>query len=246
MKIICFLICSFPFLLCAQVSKDSITVNYQQTDEGLSFRPKQLILPAALIGMGVFGAFNKSIDKEIQQQTVKWKGDTKMDDWFVFAPGVSSFALDWVGVKSKHAFWDKTVIAATTAVFTLGSSFVLKETIGRERPSKENTLSFPSQHAAVAFAGAELLRQEYGHHSVWYGVAGYGVAACTGFLRIYNNKHWTSDVLVGAGIGILSTKAAYWLYPSIRKLYHTSSEQSLVVLPFGSSTSLGLSLSARF
>ena len=41
-----------------------------------------------------------------------------------------------------------------------------------------------------------------------------------GFLRMYNNKHWLSDVVAGAGIGIMSTKIAYWIYPVIkRKLF---------------------------
>ena len=30
---------------------------------------------------------------------------------------------------------------------------------------------------------------------------------------MYNNRHWLTDVAAGAGIGILSTKIAYWLYP---------------------------------
>jgi membrane-associated phospholipid phosphatase len=31
-------------------------------------------------------------------------------------------------------------------------------------------------------------------------------------LRIMNNKHYLSDVLIGAGIGILSTKISYWTH----------------------------------
>ncbi|MNL72165.1 hypothetical protein D3C87_1974290 [compost metagenome] len=35
---------------------------------------------------------------------------------------------------------------------------------------------------------------------------------------MYNNKHWLSDVVAGAGFGILSTKVAYYLYPRLKKL----------------------------
>ena len=47
--------------------------------------------------------------------------------------------------------------------------------------------------------------------SPWYSVAGYGVATATGVMRVLNNRHWISDVLSGAGIGIMSTELAYAL-----------------------------------
>ena len=67
--------------------------------------------------------------------------------------------------------------------------------------------------------GAEFLRKEYQHVSPWIGITGYAVAAGTGFFRMYNNRHWLTDVLTGAGIGILSAKTAYWLYPTISKTF---------------------------
>ena len=42
-------------------------------------------------------------------------------------------------------------------------------------------------------------------------MAGYGVATATGVMRILNNRHWISDVMSGAGIGILSTELGYGL-----------------------------------
>ncbi|MFI5140418.1 MAG: phosphatase PAP2 family protein, partial [Sphingobacteriales bacterium] len=53
-------------------------------------------------------------------------------------------------------------------------------------------------------------------------VVGYTFAAATGVFRMYNRDHWFSDVVAGAGFGILSTKAAYLVYPYLRKaLTHT-------------------------
>ena len=88
-----------------------------------------------------------------------------------------------------------------------------------ERPDGSARNSFPSGHTATAFMGAELLRREYWNVSPWIGIAGYAVAAGTGFFRIYNNRHWLTDVLAGAGVGILSVQAAYWLYPAISKTF---------------------------
>jgi membrane-associated phospholipid phosphatase len=42
------------------------------------------------------------------------------------------------------------------------------------------------------------------------------VATGTGFFRMYNDRHWLTDVAAGAGIGILCTKTAYWLYPKCK------------------------------
>ena len=71
-------------------------------------------------------------------------------------------------------------------------------------------------HTAAAFAGAELLNQEYGYRSVWYGVAGYTCAAAAGYFRVYNNRHSLADVMAGAGVGIISTKLAYFTYGKLK------------------------------
>jgi membrane-associated phospholipid phosphatase len=86
-----------------------------------------------------------------------------------------------------------------------------------ERPDGSSNNSFPSGHTANAFMGAEFLYQEYKDVSPWYGIAGYVVATGTGLFRMYNNRHWFSDVVAGAGFGILSTKVAYWIYPWMKE-----------------------------
>ena len=98
-----------------------------------------------------------------------------------------------------------------------GTVNILKKTGNVERPDGSSTNSFPSGHTATAFMGAEFLYQEYKDVSIWYGVGGYAIATTTGALRIYNNKHWLTDVAAGAGIGILCTKAAYWLNPLLNE-----------------------------
>ena len=71
--------------------------------------------------------------------------------------------------------------------------------------------SFPSGHTATAFMTATMLSKEYGHLSPWVGIGAYSVATTTGLMRVVNNKHWLSDVLTGAGIGIISTELGYWV-----------------------------------
>ena len=98
----------------------------------------------------------------------------------------------------------------------MGSSvYALKNITKIERPDGSSNNSFPSGHTATAFAGAEFLWQEYKDVNIWYGITGYAVATGTGIFRIYNARHWLSDVVMGAGIGILTTKIAYWIFPYI-------------------------------
>ena len=126
-----------------------------------------------------------------------------------------------VGVKGKNNFKDRTIILGISGLLVGTSVNLLKYTTKIERPDKSTRNSFPSGHAAIAFMGAEFLRQEYKDVSPWYGIAGYAVATGTGLLRVYNDRHWFGDVVAGAGFGILSTKAAYWLYPMLQRKYNT-------------------------
>ena len=88
----------------------------------------------------------------------------------------------------------------------------IKYTAKEMRPDGSTANSWPSGHTATAFVGASLLHKEYGlTRSPWFSVAGYGVAAATGVMRVLNNRHWVSDVMSGAGIGIMSTELGYAL-----------------------------------
>lgn len=242
------------FLICvtnlnAQVSNDTIKHTedkYPYTREGVTFSAKQLIVPAVLITIGTIGALEKDFDIKVRDKVPDYKGDTFIDDIFPFVAPTSVYVLNWSGIEGKHNFIDRSVIFGTSSIITIGSVFAIKNITSRNRPDNSNDDSFPSMHTAIAFMGAEFLRQEFKDQSIWYGVAGYGIAACTGFLRIYNNKHWLSDVLVGAGIGILGTNAAYWLYPEIRKLYEGTFLDNATIIPFASNRNLGLAFSARF
>ena len=93
--------------------------------------------------------------------------------------------------------------------------YATKYVVNEQRPDLSDRHSFPSGHVALAFTGAELMRMEYG---TAYGIAGYAVAASVAFLRLYNNKHWFNNVIMGAGIGILSARIGQWLLPFERKL----------------------------
>ena len=75
---------------------------------------------------------------------------------------------------------------------------------------------FPSGHTANAFRGAEILHQELKESNKLLSYSGYIVATAVGVLRIYNKDHLLSEVLAGAGLGILSSKLTYWIFDKVK------------------------------
>ncbi len=216
----------------------------------LKFNYKQLILPTVLIGYGVIGIesdnlklFNNEIKEEVKENIDE---SLTIDDFMQYLPMTTAIGLDLVGVKGKNKIKDKAIIAATAILITGITVTSIKRISHVERPDGSSFDSFPSGHTANAFMGAELLYQEYKDTSIWYGISGYLVAGGTGAFRIYNNRHWFTDVVAGAGIGILSTKAAYWLYPTVNKLFTNKNKKETnkktVFIPYfdGKTTGFGL------
>jgi membrane-associated phospholipid phosphatase len=193
----------------------------------LKFNPKQLILPTALIGFGVIGINNdklKDLNAEISEEVVEHiDKQITIDDFTQYAPVVAVYTLGAFGIKGKNNLKDKSIILATSFLLMTVTVTGLKSVTKVERPDLSSNNSFPSGHTATAFMGAEFMYQEYKDVSVWYGVSGYAIATFTGVFRMYNNRHWLTDVVAGAGIGILSAKAGYWLFPTVNKLFASKS-----------------------
>ena len=118
-----------------------------------------------------------------------------------------------VGGYEGRSNWPRFIASAAMSYGIMaGLTESLKHTVREIRPDGSSADSWPSGHTANSFVGATILHKEYGQtRSPWFSVAGYGVATATGMLRVLNNRHWAGDVLAGAGIGIMSTEAAYAL-----------------------------------
>lgn len=215
------------------------------------FKPLQLIVPGTLIGVGIIGLESdwlKYQNKEIRdklQENIDHK--ITIDDFGQYAPMAAVYGLNLCSVKGKHGYGDLTIILGTACAL-MGSTVYAAKTFSKvERPDGSARNSFPSGHTATAFMGAELLRREYWDVSPWIGVAGYAVAAGTGFFRMYNNRHWLTDVIAGAGIGILSVQAAYWLYPVISKTFFRRRYlKNTYISPYVSEHGKGVSCTVTF
>lgn len=146
--------------------------------------------------------------------------NSAIDNYTQFIPGVVVFALNGLGIKGKHNWKDAALIYGGSIAISTAIVVPLKNITRIERPDATGMNSFPSGHTAIAFASAEFLRREYWNTSPWIGVAGYAMAATTGTLRMYNNRHWFSDVVAGAGVGIASTTLSYLIYDKVLKKHN--------------------------
>ena len=137
---------------------------------------------------------------------------TGIDDYTQFFGPAMVVGLKLGGYEGRSD-WPRLLASAgmSYAIMTVlvnGIKYSAKEM----RPDGSTANSWPSGHTATAFVGASLLHKEYGlTRSPWWSVAGYGVATATGVMRVLNNRHWISDVMSGAGIGIMSTELGYAL-----------------------------------
>lgn len=198
-----------------------------------AFRP--LIVPVTLTAYGAASLVANPLrqaDKHLMEQLQQAKGtrQTKIDDYLQYVPIATLFAGDALGLQAKNRV---TGQAGRLLLSQLVVNAVVqpgKRITHRLRPDSSTYNAFPSGHTAEAFANAECLWQEYHESHPWLAASGFAFATATGFLRMYNNRHWFSDVMAGAGIGILSTKFSYWLYPRIvRSVSGKKSSRSMLM-----------------
>jgi membrane-associated phospholipid phosphatase len=193
---------------------------------------KSAIVPAGLITSGIIMTavpsntwFSKySVNERI---TKAYPGfSTKLDNYSQILPGIAVFTLKLAGVRSRSDLLNQGIIALKSQLLQFAVVTSLKQITHVQRPNFENFHSMPSGHTAEAFQLATMLDMEYRDVSPWISVGGYATAAATGALRMLNNKHWDSDVMVGAGIGILSTKIVYLTHQ-----YRWKQHDKAVILP---------------
>jgi membrane-associated phospholipid phosphatase len=210
---------------------DSVKINTIQNQVVHPQWVKAAIVPTALIMAGTITLVPAS-HCLLSKYTIHDKvldlfpdAGSPIDDYLQYAPLALSFGLKAAGVKSRSNFINQVVITAKAELLMNVIVQGMKTWIPSERPSG-NMHSMPSGHTAQAFVSATILDMEYRDASPWISVGGYAVATTTAMYRMINNKHWISDVLIGAGIGIFSTKVVYFTHR-----YHWGNKSNIVIFP---------------
>jgi len=244
-------ICAQDSLALNSKTQDSISNPELHYDNTHQFSYKKLIIPAIFISYGVatlkidaLKQLNFSTRTEINEHT---PDHIRLDNYTQFAPAVLVYGLNAFGVEGKHNLKERSIIYGTSLLLASAVIIPTKHLAKEERPDQSNRLSFPSGHTAFAFASAQLMYREYKDTNFWLGVSSYSLAVFTGVYRMLNDKHWFSDVVAGAGIGILSTEVSYWLYPRMNSLLSGKNKNSsTMVMPFYQNKTAGIGLVKNF
>jgi len=200
------------FILLTFSSKNSAAQDSVLWNRPLKFSTKQLIAPTLLFASGL------ALSGQVKYNFVDFRNEklpnfyTKADDFLAFTPIVFAYGLDVIGVKSRNDFWNRSAILSKAELMMLATVYALKYSTKELRPDASDNRAFPSTHTAQAFLAATFLSVEYGQKIKWIPYAAYGVAGSVAAIRMANNRHFIGDVLVGAGIGILSQKFSYWTH----------------------------------
>ena len=209
------------------------------------------ILPTLFITYGSVAKHQKilrQIDIKVHEEVIeRQRKKYTIDNYIQYTPVIAVYGLDFMGVKAKHNVMDRAFITVSSYMLSFATVQILKNNTNIMRPDDTNPHSFPSGHTATAFTGAHLLFKEYKDTSIWIGIAGYTIAGCTGAMRIYNKKHWFSDVVAGMGIGIMSVEISYLLLPLYDKLSgKTDAQRKIFVAPSIHTDNYGVGIAYSF
>lgn len=154
------------------------------------------------------------------------------------------------GVLAESPKWKEIGEMMGEALFLAdAATLLIKEGTGRGRPGvasgkgdlrpfqfRNDYDSFPSMHTASSFAMASVVART--SQSIELSVLSYTLAASVGFARMNQNKHWASDVLLGAAIGELAGRVVTH--------YHANKSRRWLLLPSVSGEAATMNLAYRF
>jgi hypothetical protein len=207
---------------------------------------KKTIVPLSFIGAGVL-INHSQFEQNLQTNLRNNVGNTyefSIDDYTQYAPIAELYIADIIGIDSKNHWFDQTKYLLISQIITSGITRGLKELTLKTRPNGA-PYSFPSGHTTFAFTNATVLYNEFYETSPILAYSGYAFAATTGTFRMLNNKHWLSDVLVGAGIGILVTNFVYYIEP-FKDFNPFKKTQGLIFIPQVNYKNYGVYVSYEF
>jgi len=108
----------------------------------------------------------------------------------------------------QHLGMDEIEATLLSEAFSEG----IKLAVRRPRPpevdgTQSKTYSFPSGHATLTFAAATVLQQHLGYKAA---IPTYAVASYVAMSRLHDNRHFASDVVFGAALGVVVGRSVTW------------------------------------
>ncbi len=178
-----------------------------------------LILLGLLLGSGLCHAQRNSFDHDILAIRNNALPDFRFtyDDYMQYSPAAVMLGIKAFGYEGRSS-WGRMLVSDSFSTAIMAATVnSLKYTVQRPRPDGSRNNSFPSGHTATSFMTATMLHMEYGWRSPWFSIGAYTVATASGVSRILNNKHWMTDIVGGAAVGIGAVHLGYYLTDLIFK-----------------------------
>lgn len=205
-----------------QKGVDSVVAQVKAPIVQIPVTLRSLIIPGTLFAYGVVTLNTgglRIVNEEAKERF--WDGrhhqSPYLEDYTLLVPAAAVYGLNMFGIKGQNNFVDRSILYGMSNAIANGLGFGIKTLSIETRPDSSDRYSFPSGHTAEAFVSAEFLHLEYRGRVHWTVIAGgYAVGVGTAYLRMYHNKHWLSDVVAGASVGIASTRFSYYLYPILK------------------------------
>lgn len=175
----------------------------------LNIKCGQWVAPATIgIGYTAMGVVSDASKKDWKPIVYK-EENTGIVDVVQYVP----IALPWVmkicGEPTRSGWGRMAVSHGVSAVIMAGTVSLIKDNHTSLRPDASDYRSFPSGHTAWAYMGATAVANELGWRSPWYTFGAYSVASAVAMQRVIDKRHLPSDVMAGAGIGIVATQLGY-------------------------------------
>jgi hypothetical protein len=203
----------------------------------------------SLISVGVFINYTDGqFDKERLQNRIHKNLDfsSDLDDFLIFVPAVEMYTANLLHIKSKNTIGNQTKYLLASNIATFGITQILKHSFNETRPDFTDNHSFPSGHTANSFVMATVLHQEYKDSNKFLAYSGFIFATATATFRVLNNRHFPSDVLVGAGIGIGITELVYNFKPLERWQPFKNKKTNVFISPTFNENTFGFTSIIRF
>lgn len=145
-----------------------------------------------------FSRFNSELHQGGGLDHLFEQGEILGGGFFQVGAAFTTFAIGKVTSKSEIEDLGGDLVRAQ--IVTQGLTQAIKHTVRRTRPDGSSRTSFPSGHSSGTFATATVLQRRYGWN---VGFPAYGIAGFVAASRLSENKHYLSDVIFGAAVGIL-------------------------------------------
>lgn len=210
---ISFLIALVTIVTIANAQVDSTLIHKRIKELSLA---RALKVPMVLMGAGTMAIVDidfigrADLYEERNEKFSSFR--SHIDDYLQYAPITGVLSLNAFGIKGQNDLPTQMWLLAKSELLMTAIVFPLKNITSVPRPDTGVPNSFPSGHTAQAFVAASFMHKEYGRQNPLYSVLAYGTATTVAVLRVMNNRHWSTDILFGAGIGILSTNLVYLLH----------------------------------